>query len=205
MLIRLIHAQTQIAPLLINDIETGSPNRPFDDYYKQPVYVTYNRQFFGNDGLVGVDTTQPGYIDLVPTDDVLLSVEDGVIAGLVDQGLVTLVNIATGALNAPSITTAEQDTVVATDGTNDYRVEITGTNFLSTSPDESTVLVTATDASDILLTASDITGGGGTFTNTSIVIPQLVHGFPNDESNNVASVTVTAERVLTDTETITEI
>lgn len=192
--IRLVHTQTQIGDLLVNDIEDGTPRRPFDDYNKQDVYVTFNRKFFNSAGLVEVDTDNPGFIDLLPTDDVLLSRDHGVIAGLADGGFVTVIDIADGALAAPAVATANQDNADATDATNDYRVEITGTNFLSTAPDVSTVLVTAANAATILLTDADITGGGGTFTDTSIIIPAAVHGFATDESNNVVEVTVTADR-----------
>jgi hypothetical protein len=190
-LIRLVHTQSQLADLLVNDIEDGTPRRPFDDYSKQDVYVTYNRKSF-NGGGVDVDTTQPGFIDLIPTDDVLLSRDHGVIAGFEAGGLVTVIDIATGTLVAPVVATAEQDTVDATDGTDDYRVEITGTAFLSIAPDVSSVIVTAANAATVTLTATEITGGGGVFTDTAITIPAALHGFATDESNNVASVTVTS-------------
>jgi hypothetical protein len=203
-LFRLIHTQTQLGTLLINDIEDGTPRREFDDYNKQDVYIPYYRNYFNNDGLVEVDETQPGYIDLIPTDDVLLSRDSGVIAGLEAGGFLTVVEIATGALAAPTITTAQQDTADATDATNDYRVVITGTNFLSTSPDESSVLLTAASAATVTLSPTDITGGGGTFTDTSIVIPAAVHGFATDGSNNVTDAAVTADRQ-TATAAVTEI
>jgi len=193
--IRLIHSQSQDGDLLINDIEDGTPRRPFDDYYKQDVYVTFNRKFFNGDGLVEVDETQPGFIDLVPSDDVLLSREDGVIAGLEAAGLITVVDVATGALAAPTIATADQDTSDATDATNDYRVEIAGTNLVSVSPDVSTVVLTAANSDTVTLTATAIDADpAGTFTATSIIIPATLHGFATDDSNNVTDVAVTANK-----------
>jgi hypothetical protein len=57
--------------------------------------------------------------------------------------------------------------VLDTPGAGD--VTITGTNMLSVSPNVTTVTFTGTGA--VTLTQSQITTGGGTVSNTSIVIP----------------------------------
>lgn len=189
--VRLIHTQTVSGDILINDIDQGLPVEHLDEERKQDVYVTYYKKAF--DGLVVVvDRTLPGYIDLVLSDKVKLSRDRGVIKGLADAGFISVVDIATGDLDAPTITTTEQDRTGGGDATDDYRVEITGTNFLSTEPVVSTVALTD-GATTVTLTADEVTGGGGTFTNTSIIVPQALHGFATDGSEDVSSVTVSAD------------
>lgn len=189
--LRLIHARTVSGDILVNDIDQGLPVDFLDEERKQDVYVTFNQKQFS--GLTVVeDADTPGFIDLVLSDKVKLSRDRGVIKGLEDAGLITVVDIATGALAAPAITTTEQDRTGGTDGTDDYRVEITGTDFLSTSPAVSTVALTD-GATTVTLTLTDVTGGGGTFTDTSIIVPQALHGFATDGSEDVSSVTVTAD------------
>lgn len=188
--IRLVHNRTVAGAILINDIDQGLPVEYLDEERKQDVYVTYNRKYFSGLDVV-TDTTTPGFIDLVPSDKVLLSRDSGVIAGHEAGGLITVLDIPTGALAAPTITTAEQDQAAGGDPTDDYRVEITGTNFVSYNPDVSTVSLTD-GTSTVELTSTDITVGGGTFTATSIVIPASVHGFATDGSEDITEVTVTA-------------
>jgi hypothetical protein len=189
--LRLIHARTVSGDILVNDIDQGLPVEHLDEERKQDVYVTVNqKQFVGLE--VVEDTATPGFIDLVLSDKVKLSREQGVIKGLEDAGLITVVDIATGALAAPTIATTEQDRTGGGDGTDDYRVEITGTNFLSTEPAVSTVSLTD-GTTTVTLTAAEVTGGAGTFTDTSIIVPQALHGFATDGSEDVTSVTVTAD------------
>jgi len=189
--LRVIHARTVSGDILINDIDQGLPVEHLDEERKQDVYVTVNlKQFNGLE--VVEDTATPGFVDLVLSDKVKLSRAQGVIKGLEDAGLVTVVDIATGALTAPTITTTEQDRTGGGDGTDDYRVEITGTGFLSLAPYESTVSLTDGTTTQTF-TATEVTDGGGTFTDTSIIVPQSLHGFATDGSEDVSSVTVTAD------------
>ena len=201
--LRLIHARTVSGDILVNDIDQGLPVEHLDEERKQDVYVTVNlKQFSGLE--VVEDTATPGYVDLVLSDKVKLSREQGVIKGLEDAGLITVVDIATGALAAPTIATTEQDRTGGGDVTDDYRVEITGTNFLSTEPAVSTVALTD-GVTTVTLTAAEVTGGAGTFTDTSIIVPQALHGFATDGSEDVTSVTVTADNQSVTDATVTAI
>lgn len=84
--------------------------------------------------------------------------------------------------NVAVITTAIFDAPTAGD------VTITGIDFLSTAPLTSSVVFTGTGA--VTLTQAAITGGGGVFTNVSIVIPSaLVPGI----AEGTTSVAVVAE------------
>lgn len=191
MLYRLVHSQNSEGALLIPDIEAGLPNEAFGFYYKQPVYVPYYRTYFDNDGLVAVDRTQPGYVDLVPSDKVKLSEDDGCISGLAANGFLTVVNIPTGALDAPTISSTTHDTTTsATSGTDDGLVDITGTNLLSYNPDTTSIELTD-GVTTSTVTADD---AGVSVTATSITITAAAHGFASDGSEDITEVTVTANK-----------
>jgi hypothetical protein len=87
----------------------------------------------------------------------------GKIKKLKDAGFITVVSLTAADLSAPTVSSAVLDTPGAGD------VTITGTNMLSVSPNVTTVTFTGTGA--VTLTQSQITTGGGTVSNTSIVIP----------------------------------
>lgn len=149
--IRVIHSQTGQGPLLINDIEDGMPRKEFAYLHKQQVYVPR---------VDPVDPTVAGFADLVPTDKVLLSVDKGVIKGLVASGnALTPVYFTDADLATPVVATA----VLA--GT----LTITGTGLTSLSPDQSSVVVTGTGATTV--TQAQIIAGGGVVTAVSIVVP----------------------------------
>ena len=189
--LRLIHTQTTSGPILISDTDQGLPVDNLDEERKQDVYVNlYQRAFVGLE--VVEDRTIPGYIDLVLSDKVKLSRAQGVIKGHEDAGLITVVDLALGDLAVPTVSSAEQDTAAsAVDATDDYRVELVGTGFTSVLPSVSTVTLTD-GVTTTTVTEADITGGGGTFTATSILIPAAVHGFAADGSEDLTSVTVTS-------------
>jgi hypothetical protein len=100
---------------------------------------------------------------LKQTDRVTLSAGKGKIKKLKDAGFITVVSLTAADLSAPTVSSAVLDTPGAGD------VTITGTNMLSVSPNVTTVTFTGTGA--VTLTQSQITTGGGTVSNTSIVIP----------------------------------
>lgn len=83
--LRLTHTQTKPGSLFISDIakDTRVTN-------KQAAYIPFYKTTVVNGAKV-VDTATPGSIELVISDDVRLSSEEGVIKGLVDQGLLTSV------------------------------------------------------------------------------------------------------------------
>jgi hypothetical protein len=114
------------------------------------------------------DTTIAGYIDVAESDRVLLSQYHGVISAFSKSlstntayPLITVTSFTAADIAAPTITAAN----IAAGGT--YSLTITGTNFTSLSPDVSSVRVGST-----ILTPTQITTAGGTFSATSIVIPE---------------------------------
>jgi hypothetical protein len=201
-MLRLTHTQTVSGSILVNDIDDGLPNKTArrgvarEKVSGSPVLVaggtlaSANSQLDGNSlggrdksTLAGVnalkqkcyiprykilpngthDTSVAGFIDVAESDRVLLSQDHGVISGLRGAGLITVVSFTPSDISAPTISAAN----VAAGGT--YALTITGTNFTSLAPDVSSVRIGSTT-----LSATAITGAGGTFTATSIVIPEAL-------------------------------
>ncbi len=133
------------------------------DQYERDGYANKPKQKCYVPRVNADNTAQAGYIDLTESDRVLLSAGKGVIAGLVRASHLTVVSFVAANLNTPVLTLARLGVPGA------GQVTITGTTFLSVLPDVSSVVFTGTGA--VTLTAAQITGGGGTFTATSIVIP----------------------------------
>jgi hypothetical protein len=179
--LRLIHNQTTRSKIYLTELETGLPNEKYPArVQKQVVYIPFNFTSIVDSEIV-VDTTIPGFVDLVYSDKVLLSQDRGQIKSFIDDGFLTAIDIPSGALAAPTISLATEDTTTsATSATDDGLVTITGTGFTSLAPYVSSVVLTPTTGAPVTLTSTAITGGGGTFTATSITIPAAVHGFTDD-------------------------
>lgn len=202
MLYRLVHTQhasTQGGGLQITDIDSGLPNEEFGMYRKQPVYVPYHKKSFqvvNGMAVVVTDTSTPGFIDLVPSDKVKLSADRGVIKGLATAAppLLTVVEIPTGALGAPTIATA-----TFADGGGDGAVAVTGTNFVSYNPDVTTITVTGYNPAGTESSVDLVHNGVDVIvTATTIAITAAAHGFgivtdadPGNELG-VISITVTS-------------
>lgn len=200
---RLIHNQNVDGTLIISDIDSGLPNESFGIYRKQAVYLPYHHTYFDSEGMVQVDRTLEGFIDLVPSDKVKLSHDRGVIKGLEDNGFLTVVEIAEGDLDAPAISSA---TFAVNDasGDDDGSVDVSGTKFLSTDPYESTITITDdSDGESVTFTTSEVIAGGGTFTETTIMVPASLHGL-GDATGDVENVVVTAD-TKTDSSAVTEV
>lgn len=168
---RVIHTQSNLAHLAIDDIDDGLPNKNAhrlggvgdpkaykrDGYAnnpKQKSYVPYS------DAAV---PSLPGFIDLNGTQSVQLSVGKGKIAKMVAAGWVDVVTFDPADTAAPTLATATIDTPGPGDLT------LVGTNFESLSPYSTSVIITGTGA--VTLTQAAIETGGGTVGNLSIVIP----------------------------------
>jgi hypothetical protein len=191
--IRLVHAQTQRSTLNLTDIDSGLPTEEFPArLLKQQTYVPFHKKSIVG-GRIVEDRTVPGFTDLVLSDKVKLSADRGVIAGLVSAGQLTRIDLPDGALAAPVISSATEDTSSsATSAVNNGLVTLAGTGFASYAPDVSTVTLTPTTGAAVTLTATQITTGGGTFTATASTIPAALHGFPTNGTNNIVGVTLTA-------------
>lgn len=93
---------------------------------KQPVYVPKVNP---------LDTSVKGYIDLAPSDEVLLSASIGVIAGLVSENIVSVVEVSPALIATPTLSAALWDI-------SDANLTLTGTVFQSVDPDETYVILT---------------------------------------------------------------
>lgn len=177
-MIRVVHSQTGQGALLIDDVDDGLPNKtakrlsgdpkamPLDGASKAPKQKCYVPR------VKAAEPAIPGYVDLNETARVLRSAAGGKIAGLVAAGKATVVSLVASDLATPVVSLANLDAPGAGDLT------ITGTGLLSVSPDITRVVLTGTGA--VTLTQTQITTGGGTLSNTSIVIPAaLVPGVAN--------------------------
>ena len=139
-LFRVINQQLLNRSILLDKIDRSQGN--FSGYAqraKQKLYVPYVNP---------LDTSVKGYVDLVPTDEILLHTRPkGVIAELVARGYCTLTAFSSSVTAAPVVTSAAHaagDTVVG------------GTGFLSLSPDVSYVTLTNPGGSSQIFTDSQL-------------------------------------------------
>lgn len=198
--IRLVHQREGEGPLLIADIDQGVPREHLDEERGQEVYIPYDRLTFVMDGTAAsVDRNPdiPGYIDLVPSDKVMLSKEQGTIARLEEDGLLEVVELPEGGVQEPEITAAAQDDDGGADGSGDVVVE--GDNFESFSPDE-TILVLLEDANDPQTSqtfTADDAGVTFDFATGTLTVEDTAHGTTEYSGTNAAAI-VTANRLDSD-------
>jgi len=172
-MLRLIHSQTVLGALLIDDLDDGLSNKgghrlgstgdphayKRDGYANEPKQECYIPRVNPN------NVAQPGYIDLEETPRVTLSAAQGKIVGFQTSGLISVVSFVGPDLNAPVITSAPLNVPAAGD------VTINGTNFLSIVPDITSVRLFGAGVGDITLTAAQIIAvAPGAVSDTAIVI-----------------------------------
>lgn len=148
-LVRVINQQTLVRSVLIDKIDRSQGN--FSGYAnraKQKVYVPYSNP---------VDSTVKGYIDLVPTDEVLLSADNGTIKKLKDVGRIDFAIVASNLVATPVVT-------AASDGGTDITVD--GTTFLSVAPDKTYLIVTNGSGVSLKVPSTSFAVG----TNVQIVV-----------------------------------
>jgi hypothetical protein len=167
-LFRVVNEQVDSIPrsILIDKADDGLPNTEnYAQFRKQQVYVPYVNP---------VDTAVKGYSDFVPTDKVLLSADRGTIAGLVDDGYVTMTAFDSDLVVAPVVTNA-------TNGAGDTTitgVATPGSTFLSVAPDRTRVYVTDTNGLVQIVEEASF----GAHTATSIVFPDTaITGTPTTD------------------------
>lgn len=160
-LVRVINQQTlpqglsRDGSILLDKIDRSQGNSdspPYAQLAKQKVYVPYKNP---------LNVAVKGYVDLIPTDDVLLASEaDGTIGGLAATvpARVTVAVVASNLVAAP----------VATSASNANPTVIPGTTFTSVAPDLTYVEVTnpSTGAKQLIPSSAF-----SAFSNTSISIP----------------------------------
>ena len=191
-MLRLIHTQTEQGAIFVDDIDDGMPNKTVHRLgsvgdpkaYKRDGYANEPKQAAYVPRTKPTDATVAGFIDLNETQRVLLSQEQGKIAGLEAAGLISVVSLVAADLDAPVISAAEIDLPAAGD------LQIDGTGLATVLPNVTSVRVFGGGVGDITLTAAQILAvAPGAISDTQIIIdatlmPSLVAG---DE------VTVTAD------------
>jgi hypothetical protein len=158
---------------------------------KQAVYVPYYNP---------VDPTVPGYIDLVPSDEVLLQLYQpkGVINKLAARGVISYVLHHSAAIATAVITGAVHNSPV---GDTTISGPGSGATFVSLTPDHTYVILTNLSGVKQTLKDTAIVTGGGSVGASSIVIPNtevaggpvvagwLVQVQANSKLSNVFTVT----------------
>jgi hypothetical protein len=190
-MLRLAHTQISTGGIIVNDIDDGLPNKTAkrgvgdkDKYIrdgnslgsndhstqsdvnnpKQKCYIPFWKILSVNP--LTYSSTVAGYIDVLETDRVLISQDRGVIYGLANKSpnpLITVTSFTAADVVAPAITSANQ----AAGGA--YALTMVTTSALSLAPDVSSVTIGTT-----VLTRNQILAAGGTFTDTSIIIPEAL-------------------------------
>ncbi len=113
-LVRVINGQKLVRSILLDKIDRSQGNSshptPYAQTAKQALYVPYSNP---------LDTTVAGYIDLVPTDEVLLQVNQpkGVIAQLSNKGYVSVLAHAGSLTVAPVVTASVHGAASGQSGT----------------------------------------------------------------------------------------
>jgi hypothetical protein len=118
------------------------------------------------------DTTIKGYVDLVPTDEVLLSLNQGSILGLVAGSFVTTTRVDSSLLRTPTITSASNAAGSTTIG----GASAATSTFVSVLPDVTYVTITDLLGVSQVLTAAAIVAAGGSVAQNAIVIPDVAFG-----------------------------
>jgi len=168
-LIRVVNEQTINRSILLDKLDDGQANTErYAQLPKQRVYVPYWNDHRDSKGDL-IDPSVKGYVDLVPSDRVLLSADRGTIAGMAlpwnVHGFVNSGVITTFAFSSTLIATAVVATAVHSAAPN--KVTIGGTTFFSVSPDKTYVVFENTTGGVQTVPSSAFTS----FSTTSIVVP----------------------------------
>lgn len=203
-MLRLIHSQTVQGAILIDDIDDGMPNKTAHRLGSVGDPAAYERDGYANKPKQAVyiprtnpnDPSQAGYIDLNETQRVLLSQENGKIAGHSAAGNISVVSLVATDLDAPTIAAATIDDPAAGDLT------IDGTNFLSTAPDVTTVRAFGAGVGDVTLTQDQIVAASpGAISDIEIIIDSTL--LPSLLEYIASSSTLTGTSNFGNTETVT--
>jgi hypothetical protein len=147
--IRVVNEQVLNRSILIDKIDRSQGN--FEGYAqkaKQAIYVPFSNPS---------DISVKGYLNLVPTDEVLLSANNGTIKGLADTSYVSFSAVDSALIVAPTVTSAVNDVV------NNWTT-VGGTVFTSIYPDVTRVVLKNMMGVEQTLTSASFT----VFTSTQI-------------------------------------
>jgi len=190
-MLRLIHEQTVIGALLIDDIDDGLPNKQVKrlgssanpDVYHRDGYANAPKQPCYIPRTNPLDATLPGYIDLEETERVTLSAFKGKIKGFMTSGQLRVVSLVASDLTAPVVTATTLDAPAAGD------VTIDGTGFLSVDPATTSVRLFGAGVGDVTLTQAQIEAvAPGAVSDVEIIIDTtLTTGLASGDSIVVTS------------------
>jgi hypothetical protein len=185
-MLRLVHAQTVLGAILVDDIDDGLPNKNIHrlgstgdpNAYLRDGYANKPKQACYIPRTKPTDATIPGYVDLEQSRRVDHSAGSGKIAGFQRAGLITVVSFVEADLAQPSVTGASLNTPAAGDTT------IAGTSFLSVTPDATSVRLFGAGVGDVTLTQAQFTAvAPGAITDIQIVIDStLIAGLASGDS-----------------------
>ncbi len=148
--VRVINNQVINRSILIDKVDRSQGNfSGYANITKQKIYIPYVNP---------LDVTVKGYLDLVPTDEVLLSYNIGGIKGLDDEGYINSLRVDSDTIVAPIITVGS---LTGSD------VSLTGTTFTSINPDVTSVILTNLVGQTQKIPESVFV----TFTGVSIIFP----------------------------------
>lgn len=147
-LIRVINQQTIRRSILIDKVDRSQGNSTgYAQKAKQAVYVPFSNPR---------DTAVKGYLDMVPTDDVLLSADRGTIKRLSDVGKLAFAVIDTTLTATSVVTSADHAITLAATTT------INGTTFLSVTPDVTYVILKNLAGATQVIPSSSFSAFGAT-------------------------------------------
>jgi hypothetical protein len=192
---RFVHNQDQEGEILIDDVEDGLPNKPFGRFRKQQVYIPYHRKYTevkaSGEVVVKEDRSKPGFVDLVRTEQVEKSIQNGALSGLADKGDLNKIEVQAGQDDPPSIDSAYVDTPEST-STHGINVDINdGTSVAETYE----ITLNTPDISSTTVSFTDPTAGADESTT-------IASGLQNEIQNNSTLNPEFVVQVNTDTLTI---
>lgn len=150
--VRVVNQQLINRSILIDKIDRSQGN--FTGYAQKPKQKVYVPYVYPDTTKVATPSVK-GYVDLVPTDEVLLSYNNGTISGLVTSGHISASRVTSTTVATPALTSAAYVPTHTTIG---------GTTFTSISPDITYVILTNLAGAVQIIPSSSFSG----FTGTSI-------------------------------------
>jgi hypothetical protein len=162
--IRVLHNGTIEGKLFISDLNQGTGSIDSLDWFKkQPVYVPKLQSYVEN-GRFRVIPKSRGFIDLVLSSDVVMSLDQGVLKSFVDQGFITIVS-----LKDVTIDTASQDT-------QSKAVQIEGKGFGSDNQEKTQIILEDALGAEVTLDQDQVVS----FSDTLILIQETEHNLTEE-------------------------
>lgn len=170
--------------ILIDKIDQSQGNSEgYAQKAKQAVYVPL---------LNPLDKTAKGYLDMIPTDEVLLSVAKGTIAGLVARGILTVTAFSSALTGTPTVSASTHLTAVNQGGQSGAAATISAVVAGVATLTGLTGMVAGSVGRDLTITGAATGANNGTFriveyvSATSVKIRNAAAVFPDANSGSIA-------------------